>query len=609
MTKIIQRHDTAANWTAANPVLAAGEMGVETDTNKFKFGNGSTVWSELAYATSGSGGSVDAYTKAETDELLTEKQDILIASTGISLTEVGEIKQTPYKMTGQGIWSDASGDIQISGTDSSSSTTYGSRPVYRMYEGQDLYTNDWQFSVIYGTGSSSNNCFGAGLEFNIDNAAYNTQITRTLFSQVDRSTTYVKLYCGSSTYTVTVPSGYSQVEVLMKHTAGSKEIKFYAKEVSQDEYQYLGSNEILNSTDVSATIYLGNTYAPTSTQNNGRTTCLYSNIRLLNPYSEKNAYNISAITATSSNLGIVQPDGTTITVNESGVISTVGGTGSVDAYTKAETDELLTSKQDKLTAKAPLKIATEEYKELNVDIIRTDGTLSENFVYTPPTAVGENLPYIETKDKNIPFSTADTWEIVLRYVPSSSQNDFLGAFWNDFIGVYTYNNQNNIQLEIHGDNVSISTKIANIPSFANTLCYIKLEFTGTAYVLSHSLDGIQYTTLYSSTNSNKVTNNGKIGFCGSNGTTRCTGDIYLTDSYYKINGVTYPLAVIKDGALVVSAASATTSSLGVVKPDGTSITVDSNGQLSCTSNILSDSNFIEFCTTNAAAIKAALGLS
>ena len=29
MTKIIQRHDTAANYTAANPVLAAGEMGVE----------------------------------------------------------------------------------------------------------------------------------------------------------------------------------------------------------------------------------------------------------------------------------------------------------------------------------------------------------------------------------------------------------------------------------------------------------------------------------------------------------------------------------------------------------------------------------------------------
>ena len=50
MTKIIQRHDTAANWTSVNPVLAAGEMGVETDTNKFKFGDGTTAWSGLAYA-------------------------------------------------------------------------------------------------------------------------------------------------------------------------------------------------------------------------------------------------------------------------------------------------------------------------------------------------------------------------------------------------------------------------------------------------------------------------------------------------------------------------------------------------------------------------------
>ena len=292
------------------------------DLSKFKIiADGVTVFSGSKVALPSSGGSVDAYTKTETDELLTGKQDKLIASTGISLTKVGEVAQTPYKMTGQGIWSNASSDIQISGTDSASSTTYGSRPVYKIYEAQDLFNNDWQFTVIYNTGSSSNNCFGAGLEFNIDNAAYNTQITRTLFSQADKSTTYVKLYCGSSTYTVTLPEGYTQVEVLMKHTTGNKTIKFYAKEVSQDSYQYLGSSEILNSSDISATIYMGNTYAPTSTQNNGRTTCSYNNIKLLNPYSEKTAYNISAITATSSNLGIVKPDGTSITVNEAGVIS------------------------------------------------------------------------------------------------------------------------------------------------------------------------------------------------------------------------------------------------------------------------------------------------
>ncbi len=44
-----QRRGTAAQWTAANPILAAGEIGFETDTNKFKMGNGSSAWSALQY--------------------------------------------------------------------------------------------------------------------------------------------------------------------------------------------------------------------------------------------------------------------------------------------------------------------------------------------------------------------------------------------------------------------------------------------------------------------------------------------------------------------------------------------------------------------------------
>ena len=51
MTSRLQnRRDTAANWTANNPTLAAGEIGLETDTAKFKMGNGSTAWTSLAYA-------------------------------------------------------------------------------------------------------------------------------------------------------------------------------------------------------------------------------------------------------------------------------------------------------------------------------------------------------------------------------------------------------------------------------------------------------------------------------------------------------------------------------------------------------------------------------
>jgi hypothetical protein len=41
------RRDTAANWTSSNPVLRAGEFGVETDTLKFKIGNGTSTWTQI----------------------------------------------------------------------------------------------------------------------------------------------------------------------------------------------------------------------------------------------------------------------------------------------------------------------------------------------------------------------------------------------------------------------------------------------------------------------------------------------------------------------------------------------------------------------------------
>jgi len=43
------RNDTAANWTSADPILAQGELGLESDTGFFKIGNGSDTWEELAY--------------------------------------------------------------------------------------------------------------------------------------------------------------------------------------------------------------------------------------------------------------------------------------------------------------------------------------------------------------------------------------------------------------------------------------------------------------------------------------------------------------------------------------------------------------------------------
>ncbi len=58
-TRQAQRRDTAANWTAVNPVLLSGEWGLETDTRKLKIGDGVTAWNALAYNGSTPGGPGD----------------------------------------------------------------------------------------------------------------------------------------------------------------------------------------------------------------------------------------------------------------------------------------------------------------------------------------------------------------------------------------------------------------------------------------------------------------------------------------------------------------------------------------------------------------------
>lgn len=52
-TKIQLRRGTAAEWTnySPNPVLSIAEAGFESDTGKFKIGNGVATWNELDYAT------------------------------------------------------------------------------------------------------------------------------------------------------------------------------------------------------------------------------------------------------------------------------------------------------------------------------------------------------------------------------------------------------------------------------------------------------------------------------------------------------------------------------------------------------------------------------
>jgi hypothetical protein len=60
-TPIQLRRGTAAAWTAANPILLAGEPGFETDTRLTKYGDGTTAWTALSYAGAAAGATLQDY--------------------------------------------------------------------------------------------------------------------------------------------------------------------------------------------------------------------------------------------------------------------------------------------------------------------------------------------------------------------------------------------------------------------------------------------------------------------------------------------------------------------------------------------------------------------
>lgn len=89
MTRIQLRHDTAENWVAANPTLLDGEVGVETDTQKLKIGDGETDWNSLDYFFSESGGEGGT---VEVDIATVDKAGIVKPDgTTITITEDGTI--------------------------------------------------------------------------------------------------------------------------------------------------------------------------------------------------------------------------------------------------------------------------------------------------------------------------------------------------------------------------------------------------------------------------------------------------------------------------------------------------------------------------------------
>lgn len=88
VTQFQFRRGTASQWTSANPTLASGEFGYETDTGKAKIGNGSTAWNSLSYAITGTAGTVTSITAGTglSGGTITNSGTIAIDSTVVTLT-------------------------------------------------------------------------------------------------------------------------------------------------------------------------------------------------------------------------------------------------------------------------------------------------------------------------------------------------------------------------------------------------------------------------------------------------------------------------------------------------------------------------------------------
>ncbi len=112
-SKIQLRRDTSTNWFSVNPVLSDGELGFETDTLRFKLGDGTTNWNGLAYT-------VDEAADLSGYALLTDIPDVSGYATTADLTDYALTADTVEKTAAsQTITGDLAitGDVDVAGLD------------------------------------------------------------------------------------------------------------------------------------------------------------------------------------------------------------------------------------------------------------------------------------------------------------------------------------------------------------------------------------------------------------------------------------------------------------------------------------------------------------
>lgn len=211
--QIQSRNGTAAAWTAANPTLMQGEIGAETDTNRFKIGNGSTAWNSLGYATGlqwkGTWSSATAYVVNDVVTLSNVVYIAILAGTNqppassptywtVMLTGSGNVSGPGTSVVGNvATFNNTSGTlIQDSGKVLPSGTIVGT---------SDAQTLTNKTATGLASSSTSNDSAGTGYQIGYRQMPQNSQTgaTYTLALSDDGKHIYAN---GTTTSTITVPA-------------------------------------------------------------------------------------------------------------------------------------------------------------------------------------------------------------------------------------------------------------------------------------------------------------------------------------------------------------------------------------------------------------------
>lgn len=103
IVRVCHAYATSAQWSNANPVLMSGEMGVESDTQKYKIGDGVTKWSNLSYA---SGVSIDTTLNASSTNPVQNK--VIKAELDKKMAKTDKIYEANLEWGGRNLYNDFS---------------------------------------------------------------------------------------------------------------------------------------------------------------------------------------------------------------------------------------------------------------------------------------------------------------------------------------------------------------------------------------------------------------------------------------------------------------------------------------------------------------------